>query len=123
MVNKFKTLLKKEKGFTLVELLAVIVILGIIVAIAIPAVGNIIDNAQTEANDAQIELVVDAARLFDVQNTMADGETILVSDLVDYGYLELRDSDTITGGVEKTSSGLEYKGTIESTTATLPTSP
>jgi type IV pilus assembly protein PilA len=123
MVNKFKTLLKKEKGFTLVELLAVIVILGIIVAIAIPAVGNIIDNAQGDADDAQTELVVDAARLFDVQNTMAEGEVILVSDLVSYGYLELRDSDSISGGVEKTSSGLEYDSTLTSTTTALPTSP
>lgn len=120
MVNKFKALLKKEKGFTLVELLAVIVILGIIVAIAIPAIGNIIENARGDAEAQQITLVEDAARLFDVQNTMAVGETITVSDLVEYGYLDLRDSTEISGGVEKTSTGLEHKTNITTTTATLP---
>ena len=38
--------LKNEKGLTLVELLAVIVILGIIAAIAIPSIGNIVENTR-----------------------------------------------------------------------------
>ena len=45
MRNKIKQLLKKEGGFTLVELLAVIVILGFIVAISIPLIGNVIEGA------------------------------------------------------------------------------
>ncbi len=40
--------LKNEKGLTLVELLAVIVILGIIAAIAIPSIGNIITEFKVE---------------------------------------------------------------------------
>ena len=46
MRNKIKQLLKKEGGFTLVELLGVIVILGLIVGISIPLIGNVIDNAE-----------------------------------------------------------------------------
>jgi type IV pilus assembly protein PilA len=38
--------MKKNKGFTLVELLAVIVILAIILAIAIPGIGLIINNSK-----------------------------------------------------------------------------
>ncbi len=44
IMKRLKKLLKNQKGFTLVELLAVIVILGIIAAIAIPSIGNIIDK-------------------------------------------------------------------------------
>jgi len=39
----FKTL-KNKKGLTLIELIAVLVILGIIAAIAIPTIGNTISN-------------------------------------------------------------------------------
>ena len=41
MKRKMKALLKNEKGLTLIELLAVIVILGIIAAIAVPSIGGI----------------------------------------------------------------------------------
>ena len=40
---------KNQKGFTLVELLAVIVILAIILIIAVPSITNIIDNAQKDS--------------------------------------------------------------------------
>ena len=41
--------LNNEKGLTLVELLAVIVILGIIAAIAVPSIGGIIQNSREKA--------------------------------------------------------------------------
>ncbi len=40
MRKKIQALLKNQKGLTLVELLAVIVILGIIAAIAVPSIGE-----------------------------------------------------------------------------------
>lgn len=87
MVQVWKKWLKGEKGFTLVELLAVIVILGIIVAIAVPAIGNITERAQSDADDAQDELVLDAARLADVEGAFTSGTTT-EWDLIDGGYLE-----------------------------------
>lgn len=41
--------LKDEKGFTLIELIIVIAIIGILVAIAIPVYGAIQENARTKA--------------------------------------------------------------------------
>ncbi|MFC4386276.1 prepilin-type N-terminal cleavage/methylation domain-containing protein [Gracilibacillus marinus] len=87
MTQKFKKLLKNEKGFTLVELLAVIVILGIILAIAIPAIGNIIENSKTSATEAENELILDAARLADIDEAVGDDDEITVGELIDGGYL------------------------------------
>lgn len=55
--------LKTEKGFTLIELLAVIVILGIIAAIAVPMIGNVINESKDKAILADASSILSAARL------------------------------------------------------------
>lgn len=89
MRNKIKQLLNKEEGFTLVELLAVLVILGLIVAIAVPSIGNVIDGAKTKSANAQIELIEDAARLYDIEYDLTDDTDI--GDLMDKGFLDEND--------------------------------
>ncbi|API89602.1 hypothetical protein BKP56_10185 [Marinilactibacillus sp. 15R] len=106
MRNQIKKMIKKENGFTLVELLAVLVILGIIVAIAIPAVGDIIDNARDNASDAEQELVIDAARLYFIEN---DGNEVDVATLISDGYLEERgEVSDLTGTVTVTDGEYTY---------------
>lgn len=102
MRKKIRELMNKEEGFTLVELLAVIVILGIIVAIAVPAVGGVIDNAKGNANDAQTELVKDAARLY---FTDKPGETsVTVEQLKSGGYLMERGDSEYLDDIEDSTS-------------------
>ena len=88
-----KKMIKGEKGFTLVELLAVIVILGIIVAIAIPAIGSIIKNAKSDASDAEITMIVDAARLYEVQNGELTETGVTVKKLIEEKYIDERQGD------------------------------
>ncbi|WP_417899423.1 type II secretion system protein [Bacillus haimaensis] len=74
MLQKFRSLLKNEKGLTLIELLAVVVILGIIAAIAVPSIGKIIENAREDAIIADGQQLMGAARLAlldDIQPTTA----------------------------------------------------
>lgn len=89
---------KKEEGFTLVELLAVIVILGVILAIAIPAVGNVISTAQKNADDREVELIISAARVYFTTEGKDEG-TITVADLYTKGFLETaQDPDELQQG-------------------------
>lgn len=87
MRNKIKQLLKKEGGFTLVELLGVIVILGLIVAISIPLIGNVVSKAGDDTDKSQKALVIDAAQLYFIQNEDEAGP-VTVKTLKDEGYLE-----------------------------------
>ena len=52
----------KQKGFTLVELLAVIVILAIIALIATPIILGIIKDTKEKANQRSLEMYEDAIK-------------------------------------------------------------
>ncbi|MED1826127.1 type II secretion system protein, partial [Brevibacillus agri] len=81
-----KRMLKNERGFTLIELLAVIVILGIIAAIAVPSIGNIIDNSRKDSHIANARMIVDVTRMYLVNNSSASSPVTLKT-LVDSGYI------------------------------------
>jgi type IV pilus assembly protein PilA len=66
MLKKF---LKNDKGLTLVELLAVIVILGIIAAIAVPSIGGIINKSKDDAKVAEAIQIINAAKLAYAENS------------------------------------------------------
>lgn len=59
-----------KKGFTLVELLAVIVILAVILAIAIPNVLTIIENARVDALRSTAGMMIKAAEIHVAQNSI-----------------------------------------------------
>ncbi|AIO18984.1 Fimbrial protein precursor [Candidatus Izimaplasma bacterium HR1] len=63
-----------NKGVTLIELLIVIVVLGIISAFAIPAVGDIITNTEKEAVLQDARAIESAARLYCGQKTCTSTE-------------------------------------------------
>ena len=109
-----KKMIKGEKGFTLVELLAVIVILGIIVAIAIPAIGNVISTAKDNATKAEETLVLDAARLYEIQEGEIPAGGVEVSELITKGYLDERQGDGLAGTVTKDATTGKLSVTLTS---------
>lgn len=97
-----KATLKNKKGLTLIELLAILVIVGIIAAIAIPAINSTIDRSKTKADTATQELIKDAAMRYALENNLTAGETVNVSKLVSDGYLN--DTPTFNKDTNKKQS-------------------
>ena len=83
--------MKKKKGFTLVELLAVIVILAVILIIAMPRISDVINNSKKSSFEATAKLIASQAEKKYTENQVLDGSgAIKCSDVVklndrDYG--------------------------------------
>ena len=79
-----------KKGFTLVELLVVIVILGVIMSIAIPSITSSIERSKDKQKAQVIKLIVSAGELYVDKHknsvTTSDGD-ITLGQLVSDGLI------------------------------------
>ena len=67
--------MKKKKGFTLVELLAVIVILAVILIIAMPKISDVIKNSKEASLETTAKLIASQAEKKYTENQVLDGSS------------------------------------------------
>lgn len=111
-----------NKGFTLVELLAVLVILIAIMSIAIPSISSSLERSKDKQNNARIRILESAAELFvtdyknKIYNNLGGSNVcyITISQLKDKGYVsdeDAKDSNdkNLSGNIVFNKSDNSYK--------------
>lgn len=122
VIVQVKKSLINDKGFTLVEILAVITILSLLMVFVVPNFLSLLNKSKASTIDIQKQMIISAARLYvedcnNLQNknvtcnfTVTDEKTIInLNDLISNGYInEVKNKDktcnaTITVKDEKYS--------------------
>ncbi|MCJ1977239.1 type II secretion system protein [Lactococcus paracarnosus] len=88
-MNKLALLVKDEEGMTLVELLAVIVILSIVAAIGGVAITGVIQRSREDARVADVNMLYEAAQLAEASDSYISGKPnkeATAADLQTQGY-------------------------------------
>lgn len=78
----------KEKGFTLVELIVAIALLGIIVAIAVPTYNHVTESTKQKAFENKAEQIELAAEKWAEELNLSNNKVITVNRLIEDGYLQ-----------------------------------
>ena len=84
MLMKMRGQMKKgrnQKGFTLVELMVVVVIIGVLSAIAVPVYSSVTEKAAQSAHDANLRTIDGAIMLYLTNNDGAGNPEITDLDL------------------------------------------
>lgn len=95
-----------KKGFTLVELLGTITLLGLLMLVAYPAIMNQIEKKQNEVDDAKMKLIESGTEdyLTSHQNTypyrVGNAYCILLSDIVEENKIAVDISDVKQKGIQ-----------------------
>ena len=91
MINKKRN----RRGFTLVELLAVMVILALILAIAVPVIGNLINTSKNSTLSSNVKLVLNALRLKELEDPTFDITTVNEGNITTLLHLNNADYKTL----------------------------
>ncbi len=108
----FKKMKKKKKGFTLVELVVVVAILGILAGIAIPKFGSIQTDAANAVHNANIRTLQSAAMMYLAANGNPAAEKTYDKDSTD-GVLDYLQSWPVVPVGAKAKAAVIDKATRE----------
>jgi prepilin-type N-terminal cleavage/methylation domain-containing protein len=104
--NNNEVIMMKKRGFTLVELLAVIVILALILVIAIPNVMKIINKSKLDAYDRTQQMILNAARIYLTSNATLSSSLITVGSTLPVTLQELVDNKLLSSTIKDSRTGL-----------------
>ena len=100
-MKKMKKILKNKKGFTLIEIIVVLVIIALLAAATVPAMIGFVNDARGKAYAAEARVVLVAAQAT-VTEMVADGQdpkNITLDDIKGQEYFKNIVAEDVTGGL------------------------
>ena len=94
-----------KKGFTLIEVLAVIGLLSIVIIIAVPSITNLRNKSLEQVEKNQIKAIESAAIFYAQDNDLKYPITISVEKLISEGYLDSSYNNASYNGVVSLTKG------------------
>lgn len=109
-----------KRGFTLIELIAVIAILGLVLTITVPIITSSINESKNRIYDRQRDLIIDAARSYmskyptqlPIDSTMV---SISVSKLKSEGFISNQDINNplyVSGTTDDRTKSQKFNGVV-----------
>ena len=83
-LNKMKIKQMRASGFTLVEIMIVVAIIGMLIAVAVPNFSKMRKDAQKTACNAQLKQIDGSKEMWATQEKRADGDTPSESQMAIY---------------------------------------
>ena len=115
MLNKLK--IKIQEGFTLVEILIVVVIVGVLAAIAIPTYFNYVEKAYASDAQTQIKTLLEECKIWKTTHEDFPSD---VQEMIDEGFGNIQSSTLRKWAFEidlqqSTEGGSDLEGSINAT--------
>ena len=114
-MKKFK-ILKSEKGFTLIEMMIVMLIISVLLIITIPNIAKHTTNINNKGCEAFVKMVQAEVQSYEMEKKKLPTS---VQDLVDEGYLR-KDATGCPNGKTEVQIGTDGTVTAVSDTPTTP---
>lgn len=110
MSKEKKHRLLKQSGFTLIEIMVVVVILGVLAALVVPSIMDRPDHARQVRAKQDVRTLVNAINLYRLDNFDYPSD---LSELVTGGYLDRLPKDPWNNDYQYRNPGLENAGKFD----------